>query len=81
MLTRIGFDQALEMFSTDDLAGLGLAADGVRRELHPEGIVTYQIGGRQFVAVASGSPSSFWVDQNPGSPTVFVFAIPAEAAR
>jgi alcohol dehydrogenase (cytochrome c) len=40
------------------------------------GIVTYQIGGRQFVAVASGSPSSFWVDQNPGSPTVFVFAIP-----
>jgi alcohol dehydrogenase (cytochrome c) len=45
------------------------------------GIVTYQIGGRQFIAVASGSPSSFWVDQNPGSPTVFVFAIPAQTAR
>ena len=42
------------------------------------GIVTYQIAGRQYIAVASGSPSSFWVDQNPGSPTVFVFALPAE---
>jgi hypothetical protein len=40
--------------------------------------VNDQIGRRQFVAVASGSPSSFWVDQNPGSPTVFVFALPVE---
>ena len=43
------------------------------------GIVTYQIAGRQYIAVSSGSPSSFWVDTNPGSPTVFVFAIPAGA--
>jgi len=40
------------------------------------GIVTYQIAGRQYIAVASGSPSSFWVDNSPGSPTVFVFALP-----
>lgn len=40
------------------------------------GIATYATGGRQYVAAASGSPSSFWVDQNPGSPTIFVFALP-----
>ena len=40
------------------------------------GIATYSTGGRQYVAAASGSPSSFWVDQNPGSPTIFVFALP-----
>lgn len=40
------------------------------------GIATYATGGRQYVAAASGSPSSFWVDRNPGSPTIFVFALP-----
>ena len=40
------------------------------------GVVTYEIAGRQYVAVASGSPSSFWVENNPGTPTVFVFALP-----
>ena len=40
------------------------------------GIATYATGGRQYVAAASGSPSNFWVDRNPGSPTIFVFALP-----
>ncbi|HTG88789.1 MAG TPA: PQQ-binding-like beta-propeller repeat protein [Vicinamibacterales bacterium] len=40
------------------------------------GIVTYEIAGRQYVAVASGSPSSFWIESSPGTPTVFVFALP-----
>lgn len=40
------------------------------------GVVTYEAGGRQYVAAASGSPSNFWVDRNPGSPTVVVFALP-----
>jgi len=40
MLTN---QQAMEMFASDDLAGLGLAADAMRSNLHPEGIVTYQI--------------------------------------
>lgn len=40
------------------------------------GVVSYEIGGRQYIAVASGSPSSFWIDKNPGTPTVFVFALP-----
>ena len=39
------------------------------------GVVTYAAGGRQYVAVASGSPSNFWVDRNPGSPTIVVFAL------
>lgn len=42
------------------------------------GVVTYQIGGRQYVAVASGLPSNFWVEEHPGSPTVFFFALPDE---
>jgi alcohol dehydrogenase (cytochrome c) len=40
------------------------------------GIITYAASGRQYIAVASGSPSNFWVDRNPGAPTVVVFALP-----
>jgi cyclic dehypoxanthinyl futalosine synthase len=39
-LTR---QQALDMFRSDDLIGIGMEADAVRRKLHPEGIVTYII--------------------------------------
>src|SRR5258706_9351270 len=35
--------QALEMFRSDDLIGIGMEADSVRRKLHPEGVVTYVI--------------------------------------
>ncbi|MBI2955845.1 MAG: dehypoxanthine futalosine cyclase [Acidobacteria bacterium] len=34
---------ALELFRSDDLIGLGLAADQVRKQKHPENVVTYQI--------------------------------------
>ena len=37
------------------------------------GIVTYQAGGRQYVAVTSGSAVRFW-RVPPGSATVIVFA-------
>jgi len=40
MMTRA---DALEMFASDDLVGIGMEADKVRRRLHPEGIVTYII--------------------------------------
>jgi alcohol dehydrogenase (cytochrome c) len=40
------------------------------------GVVTYAVGGRQFVAAATGSPSNFWTLDNPGSPTIVVFALP-----
>ena len=39
-LTR---EQALDYFGSDDLIGLGMEADAVRRRLHPEGVVTYII--------------------------------------
>src|SRR6202167_3875682 len=39
-LTR---EQALDYFRSDDLIGLGMEADAVRRRLHPEGVVTYII--------------------------------------
>jgi cyclic dehypoxanthinyl futalosine synthase len=35
--------QALDLFRSDDLIGLGMEADALRRRLHPEGIVTYII--------------------------------------
>src|SRR5258708_1109098 len=35
--------QALELFHSDDLIGIGMEADAVRRQLHPEGVVTYII--------------------------------------
>jgi cyclic dehypoxanthinyl futalosine synthase len=34
---------ALDMFRSDDLVGIGMEADAVRRRLHPEGVVTYVI--------------------------------------
>jgi cyclic dehypoxanthinyl futalosine synthase len=35
--------QALDLFHSDDLIGIGMEADAVRRKLHPEGTVTYII--------------------------------------
>ena len=35
--------QALEMYRSDDLIGVGMEADALRRKLHPEGTVTYII--------------------------------------
>src|SRR5512136_301866 len=35
--------QALEMFRSDDLIGIGMEADALRRRYHPEGVVTYII--------------------------------------
>src|SRR5512133_1639237 len=40
MMTRA---EAIEMFRSDDLIGIGMAADAVRRKLHPEGVVSYII--------------------------------------
>jgi cyclic dehypoxanthinyl futalosine synthase len=40
MMTRT---EAIDLFNSDDLVGLGMAADQVRRKLHPEGVVSYII--------------------------------------
>src|SRR5271157_160084 len=36
-------NQALDMLRSDDLIGLGMEADAVRKRLHPGNVVTYQI--------------------------------------
>lgn len=40
MMTR---EQAIDLFSSNDLVGIGMEADAIRRKLHPEGVVTYII--------------------------------------
>jgi len=35
--------EAIELFESDDLIGIGMAADSARKKLHPEGVVTYII--------------------------------------
>jgi hypothetical protein len=37
--------------------------------------VTYAVDGRQYVAVASGYPSGFWIEDDPGRPTVVVLSL------
>jgi cyclic dehypoxanthinyl futalosine synthase len=39
----ISREQALDCFASDDLIGIGMEADAVRRALHPEGVVTYAL--------------------------------------
>jgi cyclic dehypoxanthinyl futalosine synthase len=42
----ISRNEALDCFQSDDLIGIGMEADAVRRRLHPEGVVSYAIDGR-----------------------------------
>jgi cyclic dehypoxanthinyl futalosine synthase len=35
--------EAIDLFRSDDLIGIGMAADALRRKLHPEGVVSYII--------------------------------------
>ena len=37
--------------------------------------MTYEAGGRQYVAVASGRMSRMWAQEHAGSPVVLVFAL------
>jgi cyclic dehypoxanthinyl futalosine synthase len=38
--------EALDYFQSNDLIGIGMEADAIRRHLHPEGVVTYALDGR-----------------------------------
>lgn len=57
------------------------AATGKERFRHTTGgpvgggIVSYSVGGRPFIAVASGRPSNFWVGEFPGAATITVFTL------
>src|ERR1700722_805623 len=46
----ISRNEALECFASDDLIGIGMEADAVRRKLHPEGVVTYTLDGKTTYA-------------------------------
>lgn len=46
--------EALDCFKSDDLIGIGMEADAVRRRLHPEGVVTYVLDGK----IDYGPPTS-----------------------
>jgi cyclic dehypoxanthinyl futalosine synthase len=47
--------EALDCFQSDDLIGIGMEADAVRRRLHPEGVVSYTIDGRINYADSAAS--------------------------
>jgi cyclic dehypoxanthinyl futalosine synthase len=48
--------EALDCFQSDDLIGLGMEADAIRRHLHPEGVVSYSIDGRiDYTIAANGA--------------------------
>jgi cyclic dehypoxanthinyl futalosine synthase len=42
-VTQMTRQQALDAFVSDDLIGIGMEADAVRRRFHPEGVATYII--------------------------------------
>ena len=47
---------ALDCFQNDDLIGIGMEANAVRRRLHPEGVVSYTIDGRiDYTKAANGA--------------------------
>jgi cyclic dehypoxanthinyl futalosine synthase len=52
----ISRNEALDCFRSDDLIGIGMEADAVRRRLHPEGVVSYSIDGRvTYTEAAAGA--------------------------
>ena len=66
---------------TGDLLALDARSGDVRYRFNTGGaigggIITYEVGGKQYVAVMSGRPSVFWVSDIAGSATVFLFALP-----
>jgi cyclic dehypoxanthinyl futalosine synthase len=52
--------QALDCFLSDDLIGIGMEADAVRRRLHPEGVVSYCI--EAAISIANRQPEAILAD-------------------
>jgi cyclic dehypoxanthinyl futalosine synthase len=55
----ISREQALDCFRSDDLIGIGMEADAVRRRLHPEGVVSYVIDRTVDLSGAGEGESGF----------------------
>src|SRR5580698_2575269 len=54
----ISRNEALDCFASDDLIGIGMEADAVRRQLHPEGVVTYTLDEKiDYGATSEATPS------------------------
>lgn len=63
----ISRQDALDCFRSDDLIGIGMEADAVRRRLHPEGVVSYTIDGRiNYTNSAGGKDFERIADQISG---------------
>ena len=65
---------------TGDLVALDAASGTVAYRFNTGGpigggIISYEVGRRQYVAVASGRPSRFWVTEHSGNPVIMVFAL------
>lgn len=52
----ISIAHALDCFHSNDLIGIGLEADAMRRSHHPEGVVSYLVDRR--IRIANSSPAS-----------------------
>jgi cyclic dehypoxanthinyl futalosine synthase len=59
----ISREQALECLRSDDLVGMGMEADAVRRRLHPEGVATYVLDSEAEHAPALTGPAGIaeWI--------------------
>lgn len=59
----ISREQALECLRSDDLIGLGMEADAVRRRLHPEGVATYVVDceAEEGLALGGSVRAAEWV--------------------
>src|ERR1700683_5512200 len=59
----ISREQALECFRSDDLIGMGMEADAVRRRLHPEGVATYVVDceAESGPALTDAAGSAGWI--------------------
>ena len=65
---------------TGDFVALDAASGAVRYRFNTggpigAGIITYEAAGQQYIAVASGRPSRFWIQEHSGSPVVMVFTV------
>ncbi len=68
-------NEALECLQSDDLIGIGMEADAIRRRLHPDGIVTYTLDA----AISYNDPAAD-ADTSPAPATPFLESIYREIA-
>jgi PQQ-dependent dehydrogenase (methanol/ethanol family) len=65
---------------TGDFIALDAASGAVKYRFNTGGpigggIITYEVSGRQYIAVASGRPSRMWMQEHTGNPVMMVFAL------